>query len=77
MREPYDKGGTALKKALKASTAQVRKIYPEMATRYPEVAQPVEAIDPKTGKAYLAKSLSDEAKAIQLARKMAQERRVS
>lgn len=73
-REPFERGGKKIAKSVKDATAQARKVFPELATRYPEVAPPVEAIDPKSGKPYLAKTLSEEAKALQLARKIAQER---
>jgi hypothetical protein len=74
MREHFDKGGKKIAKSIKSATDQARRVFPELATRYPEVAPPVEAIDRKTGKPYLAKELSEEAKAVQLARKVAQER---
>ena len=74
MREHFDKGGKKIAKSIKSATDQARRVFPDLATRYPEVAPPVEAIDRKTGKPYLAKELSEEAKAVQLARKVAQER---
>jgi hypothetical protein len=44
----------------------------EMAKRYPKVAPPVPAVDKKTGKEFLQKSKSDEAVAVEKARKAAQ-----
>jgi hypothetical protein len=43
-----------------------------MAQRYPKVVPGVPAVDPKTGKEYIAKQLSAEAEAVQKARKTAQ-----
>ena len=42
--------------------------FPELAERYPEKAPPVEMIDAKSGKPYLAKQLSPEAERFQAAR---------
>lgn len=43
-----------------------------IASQYPEVLPPVEKIDPKSGKKYMAKQLSPEAMAVQKARQAAQ-----
>lgn len=44
----------------------------ELAVRYPEVVPPVPAIDPKSGREFMAKQLSPEAEALSVARKRAQ-----
>lgn len=48
------------------------QVFPELAERYPEVGVPVKAFDKKTGKEYLAKSLSPEAEAFKSARDIIQ-----
>lgn len=48
------------------------RVFPELASRYPEVKDPVTAFDKKTGKEYLAKDLSPEALAVEQARKVIQ-----
>ena len=44
----------------------------KLAERYPKVAPGIPAVDPKTGKEYIAKQLSAEAEAVQKARNAAQ-----
>jgi len=44
----------------------------KIAMQYPDVAPPVLAVDPKTGKEFLQKQLSDEARAVEKVRKAAQ-----
>jgi len=51
---------------------KVLNAIPEVAERYPVVAPPVEAIDPKKGTPYLEKALSPEGLAVQKARIAAQ-----
>jgi hypothetical protein len=69
--------GGILKRALEmaveaATTGGARRtpneVFPDLASRYPEIAPPVPAIDKKSGKEYLAKSLSPEAQSVRLAR---------
>jgi hypothetical protein len=65
--------------AKKAVTAGVQKIKgllgfepEELATRYPQVAPPTPAVDPKTGREFLQKTPSAEAEAVAKVRKQAQ-----
>jgi hypothetical protein len=65
-----------VKKAVKAGVEKIRGLLgfepAELATRYPEVAPPVPAVDKKTGKEFLQKALSPEAEAVAKVRKAAQ-----
>lgn len=78
MRDHYEGGGltgAALKllarKAIQKPPSAAG-IFPQMGERYPTMAPPVPTIDKKTGKEFLAKSLSPEAVAVQKARIAAQ-----
>jgi hypothetical protein len=76
MREHFEKGGlsAALKLARRATSkgSAETPIFPQVAERYPAMVPPVPAIDKKTGKEFLAKTLSPEAVAVQKARIAAQ-----
>lgn len=72
----YAKGGKLDPKAVKKDVTSLWEKFgydpKKIASQYPEVLPPVEKIDPKSGKAYMAKQLSPEAMAIQKARQAAQ-----
>ncbi|KPK59025.1 MAG: hypothetical protein AMJ59_12690 [Gammaproteobacteria bacterium SG8_31] len=77
MRDHFEGGGltgAALKLVRKAAEKSPAKVgvFPQVAERYPEMVPPVPAIDKKTGKEFLAKTLSPEAIAVQKARIAAQ-----
>jgi hypothetical protein len=65
-----------LKRVVQAGVDRVRGLLgyvpEELATRYPEIAPPVPAVDAKTGKEFLQKALSPEAEAVAKTRKAAQ-----
>lgn len=70
--------GRSVSRATEAAVNALRKTddvgydMTKIAQQYPEVAAPVLAKDPKTGKEFLQKQLSSEAQAVEKARKVAQ-----
>jgi hypothetical protein len=66
----------AASKAAKKAKSEAKKVVgydkEKVAFDYPERAAPIAKTDPKTGKEFLGKDLSEEAKAVQKARKAAQ-----
>jgi hypothetical protein len=75
-REGYEKGGVSslVKAALKVPAVKkaVSELFPGASSRYAAVGDPVLAVDPKTGKEYLEKTLTPEAELVSKARKAAQ-----
>ena len=78
-REGYAGKGRVIEKGLEVAADALgigkrapNQVFPELAERYPEVGAPVKAFDKKTGKEYLAKSLSPEAEAFKSARDIIQ-----
>jgi hypothetical protein len=69
---PVAAASKAVKKAKSSAKKSVDYDQTKVASDYPERAAPVSKKDPKTGKEFLGKDLSEEAKAVQKARKAAQ-----
>jgi hypothetical protein len=72
--ETLNKPGKAAKGAKAAAKAGAlrNKQFPELTTRYPEIGAPIQMVDKKTGKEFLAKGESPESKAF-----MAERRKVA
>ena len=79
VREGYAGKGRVVQKGLEIAADVLggakrtpNEVFPDLSNRYPEVGAPVKAFDKKTGKEYLAKSLSPEAEAFRSARDIVQ-----
>lgn len=69
---PVSAASKAVKKSKSTAKKSVDYDQDKVSSDYPEKAAPVAKKDPKTGKEFLGKDLSEEAKAVQKARKAAQ-----
>jgi hypothetical protein len=77
MRDHFEGGGltgSALKLVRKAAqqAPAAKRLFPQVAERYPEMIPPVPTIDKRTGKEFPAKALGQEAMDVQKARAAAQ-----
>lgn len=64
---------SALRKDPKSLEAAIRERQKEWARDYPKPGQPIQMVDPKTGKEYLTQAPTEDSEILRLARKLAKE----